>query len=504
MTTVTRWAMLAVAGVLAVGSAPARAAMPASPIRHVLLISVDGLHATDLDHYVHDHPSSTLAWLTRHGITYADAHGATPADSFPGLLGIMSGGNPAVTGVYFDVSYARDLAADEASCRAGQLGAVVAFDEAADGAPDAQGHRRIDPARLPRRPGDCAPVYPHAYLRANTVFNVIHDAGGHTAWIDKHPVYEILGGPDGHGIDDLDTPEIGGDFEGSKRKPVDHITGSIQRTEAYDTGKAKAILAEIDGWNHDRSHSAPVPVLFGLNLQAVNVAQKLAGYADPSGTPKPRLAEALSHCDQLLGRMVDALRTRQLLDSTLVVVTAKHGNAPIDRAALRHVAKSELRQAIDAAAPGALAHLTADQGALVWLHEPTAAAKVAAALRSRADALGIARVLEGSDVTRYFDARPSDPRTPDLLVMAQPGVIYGKPADSKLAEHGGFDDDNTHVALLLSNPHLAAPGMRWMRTVTTLQIAPTVLSVLGLDPAALDAVRAQRTQPLPGIAGKLH
>jgi hypothetical protein len=501
---VTYAATLLLAAFIAMASTQAWAVMPSSPIRHVLLISVDGLHATDLEHYVRAHPSSTLAGLTKRGVTYADAHGATPADSFPGLLAIMTGGNPAATGVYFDVSYARDLAADVASCKAGHLGTVVAFDEAADGAPDAQGRRQLDPARLPRRPGDCAPVYPHAYLRANTVFNVIHDAGGHTAWIDKHPVYEILRGPDGRGIDDLDTPEIGGDFEGSKVKPVDHITGSIDRTETYDTGKANAVIAEIDGWNHDRSRAAPVPVLFGLNLQAVNVAQKLVGYADAGGKPTPGLAQALGHCDQLLGRMVAELRAKRLLDSTLVVVTAKHGNAPIDRTALKHVGKDALRHVIENAAPGALAQLTVDQGALVWFHDPVVAAMVATTLRSQADSLGITRVLEGSEVARYFGAGAGDPRTPDLLVMASHGVIYGKPGDSKLAEHGGFDDDNTHVALLLSNPHLATAGTRWTGAVATVQIAPTLLTELGLQPNALDAVRVQRTLPLPGLAGKLH
>jgi hypothetical protein len=32
-----------------------------------------------------------------------------------------------------------------------------------------------------------------------------------------------------------------------------------------------------------------------------------------------------------------------------------------------------------------------------------------------------------------------------------------------------------------------------------MQIAPTILSALGLDPALLDAVRIERTVALPGI-----
>jgi hypothetical protein len=38
-------------------------------VKHVLLISVDGLHALDLTNYVATHQDSTLASLTRHGLT---------------------------------------------------------------------------------------------------------------------------------------------------------------------------------------------------------------------------------------------------------------------------------------------------------------------------------------------------------------------------------------------------------------------------------------------------
>ncbi|TPG09785.1 alkaline phosphatase family protein [Rhodanobacter glycinis] len=488
-------AALAAVGVILWLAAPAHAAGRGPAIRHVLVISIDGLHATDLQHYLAAHQHSTLATLAADGVQYTDAHAAVPADSFPGLLGMMTGGTPAVTGVYFDVSYDRDLASSEADCKLGRQGTRVAFDEAADG----RDRRTLDPARLPHRPGSCTPVYPHDYLRTNTVFNVVHDAGGHTAWIDKHPVYEILDGPDGHGIDDLYTPEIGGDYEGSTAAPHDHITGSIQRTERYDSLKADALLNQIDGWTHDHAGRAPVPTLFGMNMQAVNVAQKLAGYADARGAPTHGLTDALAHCDTLLGRMRQALQQHGLLDSTLFVVTAKHGNAPIDQRLLRHVEKKALAQTVVAAAPHGLAQLTADQGALVWLHDRAEAARVAAALRAAPASLGIRKVIAGADVARYFGAGGNDPRTPDLVVMPQPGVIYGKPDDRKLAEHGGFDDDDTHVALLLSNPQLPRRGQSLTMPVSTTQLAPTMLAALGLSAQRLQSVRTLHTPTLPEL-----
>ncbi|MEO8778353.1 MAG: alkaline phosphatase family protein [Rhodanobacter sp.] len=493
-------AALVVAGLAALTAQPIRAAMPASRIRHVLLISVDGMHAGDLEHYIRQHPHSALAALAASGVEYSNAHSVVPADSFPGLLGIMTGGTPAATGVYYDVSYDRRLSGSAADCKAGRTGTRVAFNDAADGAADRRGERQLDPARLPHTPGACGPVYPHDYLRSNTVFEVIHASGGYTAWIDKHPAYEILKGPDGNSIDDLYTPEIGGDYEGEHIKPVDHITGSISRTEHYDAMKAQALINQIDGWTHDRTRHAPVPNLFGLNLQAVNVAQKLAGYADAAGTPSRALVGAIGHCDELLGGMVRALRARHLLETTLIVVTAKHGNGPIDRALLRHVDKQTLRRNIEAVAPHGLAQLTADQGALIWLHDSDEAPQVAAALRQERHASGIREVVQGTALWRLLGVSPSDTRTPDLVIISQRGVIYGKSGDAKLAEHGGFDDDDTHVALLLSNPHLPQRGTRLSMPVSTTQLAPSMLSVLGLSPGQLQAVQQQSTESLPGIS----
>jgi predicted AlkP superfamily pyrophosphatase or phosphodiesterase len=74
-------------------------------VRHVLLISVDGLHGTDASRWMTAHPDSALAELAAHGVTYSDAHTPTPSDSFPGLVALVTGGSPKSTGVYYDDSY---------------------------------------------------------------------------------------------------------------------------------------------------------------------------------------------------------------------------------------------------------------------------------------------------------------------------------------------------------------------------------------------------------------
>lgn len=469
---------------------------PANPIQHVLMISVDGLHALDLRNFTAHHPDSALAQLARNGIEYTQAQTVTPADSFPGLLALTTGGTPAVTGVYFDETYDRRLAAPGNDCR--QLGTPVIYDESVDGPDAVAGIPALNPALLPRDPNACTPVYPHSYLRVNTVFEVIRQAGGYTAWIDKHPVYEILNGPSGQGVEDLYTPEIGANFEGLVDRHGDKITASIKQTEAYDQAKVSALINQIRGYRHDGKVAAPVPTLFGLNLQAVNVGQKLAGYKDTLGQPAPQLETALVHSDLLIGQIVAALQTQHLLNSTLLIVTAKHGNGPIDPTMLRHVDRDAISRLIELTVPGALAHVTSDQAALIWLHDHAKTTQVAQALQRNRDRLGIRRVLYGATLTLRFPSPTTDSRSPDLIIIPKQGVIYAKVGDHKKAEHGGFNTDDTNVALLISNPQLPHLGTVSQIPVSTTQVAPSLLMSLGLSPNTLEAVRLQGTPVLPG------
>lgn len=489
--------LLALSTLSAAGTPFAASLPPAAPVHHVLLISVDGLHTSDLARFIDAHPDSTLAALAKQGVEYGNAHTVEPADSFPGLLALVAGGTPAVTGVYYDDSYDRALSAPGSDCS--RTGTRIRFDESID-TPAAAGPQTIDPAKLPRdaRNG-CAPVYPHAYLRVNTIFEATRAAGGYTAWTDKHPAYELVAGPSGHGVDDLFVPEIGANFEGLDHAIAREITGSLARTEDYDDLKAAAIIHEIDGMTHDGSRHAGVPNLFGLNLQAINVAQKLYGYRDADGTLTDGVDRAIAHADQLIGHFVSELDRQGMRDDTLVIVTAKHGNGPIDPSLLHKIDERRLAEVIDRAAPGALGQLTTDHGALIWLHDASATPVVTAALRSHANALGIADVISGSRLAHRFPAPARDSRTPDIVVVSRNGVIFAPAADAKLAEHGGFHDDDTRVALLLSNPHLVAPRHEITFPVSTTQVAPTILAALGLSPRSLQAVEQEGTAVLPAV-----
>jgi predicted AlkP superfamily pyrophosphatase or phosphodiesterase len=82
---------LAIGITLSTSAIVVNAAAPASsPVKHVLLISVDGLHQTDLDWFVQNNPNSTLATMINDGVYYKNALTPFPSDSFPGLVGQLT------------------------------------------------------------------------------------------------------------------------------------------------------------------------------------------------------------------------------------------------------------------------------------------------------------------------------------------------------------------------------------------------------------------------------
>ena len=457
------------------------------PFKHVLLLSVDGMHEMDLANFIAANPNSALAGLTAHGVHYAKASSAKPSDSFPGLLAIVTGGSPRTTGVYYDDSYDRSLSPPGSKCAT--TGTEVVYDESIDKKPDAMdGGGGLNEEALPLDPAKgCTPVYPHSFLRVNTIFEVIKAAGGLTAWSDKHPAYELVNGPSGTGVTDLYTPEI---------NSSDDITANAANTAAYDDTKVAAIINQIDGKTHDGQPASGVPAVFGMNFQAVSVGEKTAGYTDAMGTPTPDLAAALKHTDASIGRMVAELGAKGLADDTLVIVTAKHGQSPIDPSLKIIVDKKMIPGIIDGVQKDLGAQVTQDSVSLIWLADQSKAGDAKAALEAHKADAHIDTIYGPDMIATMFGDATKDPRVPDIIVQPMNGVIYTKPTATKIAEHGGMGEDDTHVLLLLSAPRL--PAATVADAVTTQQIAPTILKALGLDPQSLQAVKAEGTALLPG------
>ncbi len=496
--------------------------------RHVLLLSIDGLHALDVSRFVADHPDSALAELTQHGVTYTNARTPANSDSFPGLLALVTGGSPITHGLFYDVSYDRSYFDPTNTSCSGTPGNNMVFDESIDVYNSSNVSQNvIDPAKLPRRVdenGRCVPVYPHNAIKTNTIFEVVKESGGRTAWADKHPAYDLVNGPSGAGVDDLYTPEI------TNVGGLD-ATVSVVCTVENDQLKVNGVINEIFGHRHDGTPGAGVPTVFGMNFQAVSVGQKLAkdnsdgscaddtafvgqpgGYLDGGGTPTPVLTYGLEKTDQALRSMINALKSQGLYESTLFIVTSKHGQSPINPvkvnkpghfadlvAALPDSTTNAGGIAIAAAAActtGACGFVQDDDIALIWLQDQSQTAAAAAYLNANAKALFIDEVLAGDEIKLKFNDPLKDHRTPDILVQPVYGTIYTT-SKTKNAEHGGFSFGDTNVGLIVSNPRLRAATVK--TPVATSQVAPTILKALGIDADELHSVRVEHTEALPGL-----
>jgi len=496
-------------------------------IKHVLLISVDGLHALDVANYVASHPNSALATLASHGVTYSNARTPANSDSFPGLLALVTGGSPISHGLFYDVSYNRGIFDPTNTTCSGQPGNMQVFDESIDkysGSPPVS-LNVIDPTALPNHldeNGKCVRLFPHNAMKSNTIFEVVKANGGITAWADKHPAYDIANGPSGKGVDDLFTPELT-NFGG-----FDH-TVSVVCTVENDQKKVAGILNEIKGLRHDGTPGPGTPAVFGMNFQAVSVGQKLStdnaaggctddtaftgklgGYKDGSGTPTDVLEYALEQTDAALASMIQGLKARHIYDSTLFIVTAKHGQSPINPtkikkpghfadlvAALPDAATNVGAIAIASAnncSTGACGFVQDDDIALIWLQDQTQTQAAADYLNANANALFIDEVMAGNEIKLKFNSPLTDNATPDILVQPIYGTVYTH-SIAKNAEHGGFSFGDTNVGLIVSNPSLHS---RVVKTpVATSQVAASLIKALGIDPNELQAVRKEGTGVLP-------
>ncbi len=530
------------------------AAQPTGKIQHVLFISIDGMHALDFANcskgvpiYGNQTYCPHLASLSSTGVHYLQALTSKPSDSFPGLTAIITGGTPRSAGIFYDVSYDRALSPPKKTTPYGIVGGAklcpsvigtqVGFDEEIDYnylkldsgvANGSSGINGINPDYLPRDPkNNCAPVYPHTYLRDNTIFNVVKNAGGYTAWSDKHPSYDFTNGPSGDGVDDLWSPEINSipvaipTVQGCNPLPdpgaatsSNAWTDSFQNIRCYDQFKVQAVLNWIDGKTHDGSATAPVPNLFGMNFQSVSVGEKLVekslsltgGYVDALGTPSDSLFAEIQYVDTAIGQFVSELKKQGLSDSTLIIVSAKHGQSPIDiNRVLRipgDVATDEPPSQILSPAgvgPGLpVAQADEDDISMLWLTDQSQTESFVAtlALLANENLFGQGEIFAGPSLTLQFNDPLTDSRTPDIIVAPNVGVIYTG-GTGKVAEHGGFAYDDRNVLLIVSNP--GSKPATFNDQVETRQIAPTIVKALGLDPALLGAVRSEHTETLPGL-----
>lgn len=556
-------AALAIAALSNKVPAAEKTTLGSGKIKHVLLLSIDGMHAVDFYNCSHGIAGANngspycpnLTDLSQHAVNYVAAVSSKPSDSFPGLAALVTGGSPKSTGLYYDVAYDRSLNPPAETTGTGLAGGsctpyglpsgtTTDYDQGVDfddtqlngGAPGAAategGIASLDPKHLVRDPQNgCAPVYPWDFVRTNTIFGVVHEAGGYTAWIDKHPSYSMSAGPGGKGLNDFYAPEVSSNVialpgvttaQGISCAKVRDSSGapwngSFEDIQCYDALRVKALLNQIAGKTHDGAR-AVTPALFGMNFQSVYIGQSVAepgvgngGYQNAEGLPSPELLKEIEFVDASIGDIVGALKSAGIYDETLVVVTAKHGDSPIDPRS--YVANGTHTPAtlLGTAIPFSESPLnttgigaTEDDVSVLWLKPGASVSAAVELLESNAAAIGLGQIFYGPSLWLNYGIGGldpgQDPRTPDIIVVPNVGMTYSG-STTMIADHGGFGHDDTNVVMLLANTRFK--GSTVYATTTTTQIAPTIIKALGLDPMALQAVRKEGTATLAEVDAQL-
>jgi hypothetical protein len=526
-------------------------------VKHVLLLSIDGMHAVDFYNCSHgiagansgDPYCPNLATLAKTGINYVATSSSKPSDSAPGLMALVTGGTPRTTGIYYDVAFDRTLdgpqittgtglAAAPCTPGAAPTGTTTDNDQGIDlddtmlnGGGDS-GAGSIDPKKLSRNPAaGCAAVYPWNFLRTNTIFGVIHAAGGYTAWIDKHPSYAMVAGPGGTGLDDYYAPEVDSNVValpgvktslGASCATVRDATApswnaSFEDIQCYDALRVDALLNEIAGKSHNGS-AATTPAIMGMNFQAVYTGESVSepgvgvgGYQNAAALPSAELLQEIESVDTSIGDIVNALKDRGIYDDTLIFITAKHGGSPIDPT--RYVADGANTPAtlMGTRIPFSESPLnptgigaTEDDVSVLWLNKGESVPSAVELLEQNAAAIGLGQIYYGPTLALNYGVggwEPGqDPRTPDIIVTPNVGVTYSG-STTMIADHGGFAHDDTNVMLLVSLPCFQ-PQTIFAETAT-MQVAPTILKALGLNPSELTAVKAEGTPVLPEVWSQL-
>ena len=190
--------------------------------------------------------------------------------------------------------------------------------------------------------------------------------------------------------------------------------------------------------------------------------------------------------------MKQELQAQGIDGATLIIVSAKHGQSPIDPKA--RITQSD-KPFQKTPGYGDTGFEICDDAGLIWLQPDLQKDSYAAAkayLQANAATLHIQQLLDRTSLIPLYGDPFYNSRVPDFVAVTDHGVICT--GGSKLSEHGGFSTEDRNVALLLSAPKIKPTIVETLAYTT--QIAPTILSALDLNPKSLKATRTEGTHPL--------
>lgn len=207
-------------------------------------------------------------------------------------------------------------------------------------------------------------------------------------------------------------------------------------------------------------------------------------------------------CDNQLGRLIQAYRDRGILDQTIFVVTGDHGMV----SNTYQIEDSLLKQTIRNGGGDYLFH-TGGNSAYIWLRNPTAAGTVAQHLVDTLPHMPYAHVMTiesgkylyhpvprtGTAIdpaletaNQYLLGTFAGPLAPDIALTFEENTIT-RVYKTTHGEHGGSTWGAQQVPLIISGPGVRS-GTHSSFPARLMDVAPTVLALLGIEPTNMDGV----------------
>jgi arylsulfatase A-like enzyme len=253
-----------------------------------------------------------------------------------------------------------------------------------------------------------------------------------------------------------------------------------------------------------------VDAYFKLGSEKAKPALSIMWITDPDhtahdfGTGTPKTIEALQSVDAEIGRLLDEMRRRHMLETTNIIVTSDHGFST-------HVGEAKQGQSVSLVEllieKGLKASKDSDdvvvsEGAIyVKNHDLSTISKIVQALQltpwvgaifTRGKEPGS---LEGAiPGTLSFDQVYWDsPRSGDILVSANwtaaanKSGFKGMSMQSGVAGHGSSSPFDIHNTLIVAGPDFKSapegkPVLESNLPTCNVDLAPTILALLGIDP----------------------
>jgi hypothetical protein len=251
------------------------------------------------------------------------------------------------------------------------------------------------------------------------------------------------------------------------------------------------------------------PRLLMINMPGADIyGHRVGGPGSPE--VMKRIARAADH---QLGRLITALRNRGILDQTIFVVTADHGMVKNTY----QMDNQELQAAVRRVG-GKLGHFVGGNSAYIWLRNRESSQQVAQRLIDLLPSLPLERSTDAAGISfayalkleagvySYYPVPPTGstldpaldaayryllqtfagPISPDIVLAFEENMI-STPTSSIHGEHGGATWGAQHIPLVIAGPGVRR-GKESSFPARLMEVAPTVLALLGLPPTHMDGV----------------